>query len=242
MASTNETGHAKNVANFLELLGFCIGYGPDYNPTKAALKLPTLQTLHISAAKSIEALDFANTALDNATNDREIAFAPLKKLVTRIVNALSATDAMPQTVDDANKASFKIQGRRASAKVAPTPAKDGQPAKESTSISTSQQSFDNQVANFAKLIQTLSAEPLYVPNETDLQVASLNVLHTDLKNKNADVVTATTAASNALIERNKILYDKTTGLCATALAVKKYVKSVFDATNPKFLQDRKSVV
>jgi hypothetical protein len=195
-----------------------------------------LQTLHISAAKSLDVVDIANTALDNATNDREVAFTPLKKLVTRIVNALSATDAMPQTVDDANKASFKIQGRRASAKAAPTPAKEGQPAKESTSISTSQQSFDNQVANFAKLIQTLSAEPLYVPNETDLQVASLNVLHTDLKNKNAEVITATTAASNALIERNKILYDKTTGLCATALAVKKYVKSVFDATSPKFLQ------
>ncbi len=212
MASTNETGHAKNVANFLELLGFCNGYGVKYNPSKASLKLGALQTLSTNAQGTLSALNAANTALDNATNAREIAFAPLKKLITRVINALSATDAVQQTIDDANKAAFKIQGRRASAKPVVIPAKEGQPAQEPNSISTSQQSYDNQVANFAKLIETLTAEPLYTPNETDLQVASLNALLTDLKSKNADVVAATTTASNARIDRDQTLYADTTGL------------------------------
>jgi hypothetical protein len=39
MASTSETGHAKNVANFQDLIAFVKGYGTTYNPSKSALKL-----------------------------------------------------------------------------------------------------------------------------------------------------------------------------------------------------------
>jgi hypothetical protein len=31
----------KNVASFEDLISFCTGYGATYNPSKAALKLPT---------------------------------------------------------------------------------------------------------------------------------------------------------------------------------------------------------
>ena len=36
MPSTSETGHAKNVANFEDLISFCNGYGATYNPSKDA--------------------------------------------------------------------------------------------------------------------------------------------------------------------------------------------------------------
>jgi hypothetical protein len=36
MASRNETSHAKDVADFEELIGFCTGYGATYNPSKAS--------------------------------------------------------------------------------------------------------------------------------------------------------------------------------------------------------------
>ena len=39
MASTTETGHAKNVANFEDLISFCTGYGASYNPSKAAIAI-----------------------------------------------------------------------------------------------------------------------------------------------------------------------------------------------------------
>ena len=45
MASTSETGHLKNVANFDELISFAMGYGETYNPSKAALKLDALKAL-----------------------------------------------------------------------------------------------------------------------------------------------------------------------------------------------------
>lgn len=236
MASTSETGHAKNVANFEELIGFCNGYGAAYNPSKASIKIAALQTLLTSAQAALAAVKSAKTEFDNATNDREIAFEPLKKLATKIVNALAATDAAQQTVDDANTANFKIQGRRATAKAIAQPAKEGEKAVEPNNISTSQQSYDSQVDNFAKLIETLSAEPLYAPNEVELQVASLNTLLADLRNKNSSVITATANLSNARIERDKILYAGLSGLYDIAQAVKQYAKSVFGATSPQFGQ------
>ncbi len=49
MASTSETGHAKNIANFQDLIAFVTGYGATYNPAKAALKLVQLNTMATTA-------------------------------------------------------------------------------------------------------------------------------------------------------------------------------------------------
>lgn len=236
MASTNETGHAKNVANFDELIGFCTGYGAAYNPSKASIKLAALSTLLTTAQTALASQKTAKTAFDNATNAREISFKPLKKLATKVVNSLAATDATRQTVDDAQSSNFKIQGRRSKAKPAAKPVVDGAKAVEDNSISVSQQSFDNQVDNFAKLVQTLTAEVLYKPNEVELQLATLNTSLTDLKTKNHAVITATAGASNARIARDKVLYADTTGLYDVAQATKAYVKSLFGATSPQYKQ------
>ncbi len=43
MASTTETGNAKNVANFEDMISFVTGYGVTYNPSKNSIKLPQLR-------------------------------------------------------------------------------------------------------------------------------------------------------------------------------------------------------
>jgi hypothetical protein len=88
----------------------------------------------------------------------------------------------------------------------------------------------------AKLVQTLTSETLYKPNEVELQVATLNTTLTDLKTKNKAVITAAAAASNARIARDKVLYTEGVGLYDVALAVKTYVKSLFGATSPQYKQ------
>ncbi|MDD4215542.1 MAG: hypothetical protein PHR81_12100 [Bacteroidales bacterium] len=113
MASTSETGHAKNVANFEDLISYCTGYGTAYNPTKNSIKITAMNTLLTSARNSLQTVKTTKTAYDNGTNAREIAFTNLKKLCTRVVNALEATDATKQTVDDAKTINRKIQGKRA---------------------------------------------------------------------------------------------------------------------------------
>jgi len=235
MASTSETGHAKNVANFEDLISFCNGYGGQYNPSKAILQIANLTTLHTNAQSSVAGVNTSKTAFTNATNSRQAAFDPLKKLCTRIVNALDATDATDKMVKDAKSINNKIQGKRAGEKPKPitTP---GSEAAEDKSISVSQQSYDSLIENFDKLIQLVSTEPTYTPNETDLQVSTLTTTLGNLKTTNTAVVNSYTNYSNSRITRDSILYAATSGLVDVALEVKKYVKSVFGATSPQFKQ------
>jgi len=233
MASTSETGHAKNVANFEDLISFCNGYGGSYNPSKAILQIENLTTLHSNAQSSITGVTNAKNAFTVATNQRQTAFDPLKKLCTRIVNALDATDATDKLVKDAKTINNKIQGKRAADK--PKPKADSEAAEDKT-ISVSQQSYDALIDNFGKLIDLVGTEPTYTPNETELQISTLQTTLGNLKATNTAVVNAYTNYSNARITRNSILYAPTSGLVDVALEVKKYVKSVFGATSPQFKQ------
>lgn len=236
MASTTETGHAKNVATFEDLISFCSGYGATYNPSKAVLKLPALTTQLIGANAALQAVKVAKTAYDNATNAREVAFKLIKPLATKVVNSLAATEATKQTVDDAKSTNLKIQGKRAKSVEKPTAAALTAGAAPVKTASTSQQSYDKLIDHFAQLIATLTAEPKYLPNENELKITALNTMLTDLKTKNTAVKNATTAISNARIARDKALYVEATGMVDTALNVKTYVKSVFGASSPQYKQ------
>ena len=121
MPSTTETGHAKNVANFQDLIASVIGYGATYNPSKAALKLTNLQSKLTGEQANINTVIAKTTSYNNAVNDRVIEFSNVKPLSTRVLNALSSTDATDQKINDAKGFNRKIQGKRASS-VPVTPA------------------------------------------------------------------------------------------------------------------------
>ena len=244
MASTSETGHAKNVANFEVLISFCNGYGAPYNPSNNNLKTPQLQTTLTSAKSALQTVKTYGTAYENTRNAREIALAPapIKKFCTRIINALEATNATKLTINNAKTINRKIQGKRApipkTLPVTPpvTPPNGGTTPipLEVHQISVSQQSYDSLIDNFTKFVVCVSAEPLYVPNEADLKVAALNSTLTNYKTLNTAAINAATPYKNALIARNTLLYQDSTGLVDIALEVKKYVKSVFGATSPQY--------
>lgn len=240
MASTSETGHAKNVANFENLVSFVNGYGTTYNPSKLNLKLTALQTQLASCKANIASVTSTSVAFNNAVNARMIAFFGLKKLSTRLINALDATNATSQTVKDAKTVNAKVQGSKltkADAGKAPIPIDPNTPVTETTkSISSSQQSYSSLIEHMATMITVLSTEPTYLPNETDLKVVTLNTLLTNLKNTNTGVVNAYTTVSNSRIARDQSLYNTTNGLCETAKEVKMYVKSVYGATSPQYKQ------
>lgn len=232
MKSQSETGHAKNVANFQDLIEFVTGYGAAYNPTKASLQLPQLVALKASAEAALSDVIDTNTSFNATVNERMIAFSDLKSLSTRLVNALQTTDATDETIKDAKTFNRKMQGKRASA--VQTPTDPNAPAPKT--ISTSQQSYDQLIQHLAGLTAVLNSEPSYAPNETELTVATLQAKIADLTAKNTAVATAYARVSNARIERNNVLYDTNRGLVETAFEVKKYVKSVFGASSPQYAQ------
>ena len=232
MASTSETGHAKNIANFQDLISFVTGYGVTYNPTKNALKLPQLNALATTSQTSLADVVTKNTAYNNKVNERVVAFSNLKSLSTRLINALQTTDATPEKVADAKAFNKKMQGVRA--KAVATPIDTNAPAP--TTISTSQQSYDSQIQHLAGIISVLQSETSYAPNEIDLKIVTLTAKQTDLTAKNNAVATAYTNVSNSRISRDTTLYKEDTGLFDIATEVKKYIKSIYGATSPQFAQ------
>ena len=232
MASTSETGHAKNVANFQDLIEFVTGYGATYNPSKNSLKLPQLVALKATAETKLTDVISKNTAYNNKVNERMVAFSNLKSLSTRLVNALQTTDATTQTINDAKTFNRKMQGKKASA--SQTPTDPNAPAPKT--ISTSQQSYDQLIQHLAGLKSVLEEESSYTPNETDLQVATIDAKIADLTAKNTAVSTAYTNISNSRISRNETLYTSDNGIFETASEVKKYIKSVFGASSPQYNQ------
>ena len=237
MTSTNETGHAKNVSNLDDLISVITAYGATYNPTKTAIKLTALQTLSTNAKAAVNAVNAALPAYSNAVAAREVAFTPLNKLSTRVLNAIKATDTTEQVDDNARTLIRKIQGKRATPKKTEEEKAAAQAeGKEVKEISASQLSYDNRLDNFDKLIKLLSSITLYVPNEAELKVTALTTLYNDLKAKNAAVLAATTQLSIARIARNDVLYKANTGLVDIALDVKTYIKSLYGATSPQYKQ------
>lgn len=241
MSSKSETGHAKNVANFKALIGYCKGYGTKYNPTKAIIKMPALEALLLKAQGDMSQVNKDLTPFDSAVTAREVAFRPLGKLITRVTNALATSEVPEGTFEDALKITRKLQGKRADTAEEETPeepveGEEENEDKESKSISASQLSFDNKVANMEKLVEFLGGQPNYIPNETDLTTVSLKALHSTLTAANDKVLEFTTPLKNARIARNATLYDPKTGLKFVAGEVKKYVKSVYGTGTPQFKQ------
>jgi len=237
MASTSETGHAKNVANFETLFSSVTAFGTTYNPSKESIKPAALQTLLTAAKTSLNGTNTALAAYSNAVSARESAFEPVIPLITRVNNALKATDTTTQVDESAKTIVRKLQGARASAKITDEEKKALEAeGKEVNQISTSQMSYDSRLENLDKLIALLTSVELYNPNEEELKVTSLTALYEDLKTKNMDVVTASIQLSNARISRNDILYKENTGLVDIAYDTKIYIKSVFGASSPQFKQ------
>lgn len=230
MASTSEVGHAKNVANFHDLISFCQGYGGDYNPSKADLKIGSLQALETQAQADLAAVIPLRTAYNDAVNARVQAFNGLKPLSTRLMNALQATNATAEKVADAKTYNKKIQGKSSTqAPVAP----DAPPP---NTISTSQQSYDQLIQHFSGLVSVLQSEVSYAPNEAELQVLNLNSRIALMNQKNQEISDAYTAVDNVRIIRNGTLYNVETGLVDRANEVKKYVKSIYGASSPQYSQ------
>ena len=235
MSTISETGHAKNVVKFDELILSIQNFGTIYNPSKENMKVPALQVLSLNAKNAINAVSIAHANYGSAVSARELAFKPLSGLATRVMNAVIATDSALRVDDHVRSLEFKIHGTRITAKMKQEEkdalAAEGKVVKE---ISTSQMSYDSRVENFDKLIKVLATISVYNPNENELKIASLTSLCTTLRAKNMAVINALIILKNARVVRNDVLSKPFTGLVDIALDTKAYVKSLFSITSPQY--------
>ena len=237
MANQSETGHAKNVANFGTLITVVNGFGEVYNPSKQTITTTALATLYENSKGMMSELNGISGAYGIAVANREVAFEPLSKLATRILNALRASDVTKQVIETAESLVRKLQGKRATPKKTDEEKAalqaEGTVVKE---VSSSQMSFDNRMDSLDKLVRLLDNIPQYAPNEEELKVSTLANYYSNLSSVNTAAAQAETALNNARMMRNEILYKPGTGLVDIAQSVKTYVKSLFGATSAQYKQ------
>ena len=226
MASSSETGHAKNIAN-LELLNVTnAGFGAAYNPSNPLYKLPAMVAKHVSCNKLQGDVNTAKGVFEPFQNARVVEFKAGKALARRLRTAAKTCGAGVGFYNDVDTIVSKILGDRFS--------KAKGTAADPAGTSASQMSYDNTVNNFDGLAKMLKAQPMYAPNEADLSVAAATAKAASLDSINSNVKNSAVGYNNAIIARDKGLYADETGLCAVGQGSKDYVKQVFGYDSPEY--------
>jgi len=224
--------HIKNAEAFGKLIGVCTGYAGGYNPGSTNLQLASMNAMLNEARQALAEVYSAQTLFDNATNHREVAFKEMRLRSTRIYNVLKACGSHPLTLEDARFRIRKMYGKRVSVSVQQTAV--GSEPRVSKKRSPSGQDYISMTEHFAKLLETVSAEPNYQSNEADLSIDALNQLLVSIRSSNEFVWQATVQLANARNNRNALMYRIQSNLYDTAMSVKAYVKSAFGSTSTRF--------
>ena len=249
MKSVSETGHAKNVANFGEMLSFISGLGTAYKPSWLPISEASLQTMFSDSESCLKKFHIAKSEYKKAIGDRELAFEPLSKLFTRIVNAVNACHADPVTRENVRAIVSVLQGRNKnkSKDNLPTATQtddtngntsgselDNTAPKTVNHHSTSHMSMTQRIENFQFLVSQLELISGYSPNEEELKISSLKDQLATLRQHIKTVNDLDIKLNNLRIQRNKLLYEEGTGLVSLAVAVKAYIKSAFGNNSEQY--------
>lgn len=217
--------HVKNADAYSRLVGICTGYGGNYNPGRQTLQLSAMRALLKEAQSSLQDVSTKTNAYKEVSNEREIAFAGIGSLSSRIVLALMTSEVPRQTVDDARYFVRLINGRTL-AERAPVPSDDAEEEQTRTRRFT-QQSYVAIAANFGELVKMVSTVGQYLPTHPDLEVPVLQAKAKTLSDAVEAVNKARIARSNAMLKRNQVMYRDANALVNNAKMVKVYVRSVF---------------
>ena len=236
MASTSETGHAKNVSNFENLIVCVISLRANYSPNKLSLQLPQLEALLAQAQHLLSDVTDKRSEYRVKVNERQAVFAGLKSLSTRLISALKNSDADERLIEDAKSFHLKMHGRRAATK---EKTGDDIGATAIARNSVSQQSYTQLIQHLDGLISILRRAPAYNPTQSDLQIASLLTLKTELNQKTRAVMDAESDWVDARTIRDNTFYKGPNSLVEIAAAVKSEIKSTFGVNSPEFTKANK---
>lgn len=238
MSSVSEKGYAKIAAHFDELLETVLTI--KYEPSPERLKIESMKVLSVDYKSAMNDLNKTLAAFRAAVDAREPAFEIMNKLASRIMNILKSLDLPDETIETCRQIVRKILGQRAKPKRSQEQiAKDAAAGTDIREISSSQRSYDNQLANFVMLYEQLNKIPEYAPNETELKKEAVKMIIDDLSSKNQAVISARAAVKDARAKRDSLLNKKGTGLIDVALDAKAYIKGAFGPSSSEFKKVQK---
>jgi carboxylesterase type B len=230
MASNQETGHAKNIANLNLLNTNIIAVGTTYNPSNPKLLLPNLQILYTNSFAQQETVNKSVAPYSVAVNDRETTFKPLNRELTKLRKAYKATDGVTQVqLEDLMTVIRKLKGVRK------TPIKPAtNPDEAQVNHSNSQLSYDQRTNNMDLLISLLKNTANYNPNETEYTIATYQDKKTQMLSKNQAVATTFVPLNIARNSRNSALYLSENNLVDIANKAKDYLFTILDTDSVQY--------
>lgn len=226
MSSISETGHAKNVANFISLKSICVSKGSEYKHPNPNCSCKAMETKITESQKAVEKVNTLEQSVSLVVKARSTAFTSLNSIVRRAFEMLKASGTPATTAEAARALKNRITGANTKKKS----------TSSERSASNSQMSYDMRLDNFDKFIKLLQAAPEYNPTVKDLSVDALTDLHNTLLDKNSEVVNAIIPLNQARIARDGIMYAEVTGIIDVANSVKAYIKALYGKDSPEVKQ------
>jgi hypothetical protein len=190
-----------------------------------------MRALLEEAQSSLQHVKQTETDYNNVTNQRELTFMEIQNLAPLVLDMLKSTGVPAQTIKDAYHFFRLVKGRRATPRP-PIPAAEAEAPKRIRSYT--HKSYVSIADNFARLVQTVEAEPLYKPYEVKLQVPALRQLISEALTANDRVLDAKVAWAKARAKRDEILYKAEHAVYETAKAAKHYVRAVFGKKSSEY--------
>lgn len=213
------------VENFEKLLVFCNTHSAVYKPSKESLQMTALNSLLTQAKQTLKAVNGARITYENSLSAREKKLAELPRLAGRVVEALRASGASAEVLNDAAQLRNRITGARTRKLI--QPASDGAPPVSVVKVyGISQQDIASRIENFERLVLRLASEASYQPAEEVLQTSTLQALVRQLRSLQRNVINAYTLLKNVTRTQNSLLYDRE-GLYEHYIWVKAYISSLF---------------
>lgn len=225
MASRSETGHAKNLANFKELITVIKSFGDKYNPIAEVLKIPAMENLTAQAEQTLGQLKEAETLAKQSGATLMELFKPLSTLCSQVMGLLKSSGAKPSSIEEAKSVQKLITGSNSRKKTIPET--EGTPTEVKSTRSQSRQSYDSRLDNFEKFVTVLQNIPEYRPNEDEFKIGTLQSRIQKMKQSILEDDQKELLRNKLMHERNTVLYTPETGLVDIGLKVKEYIKGIF---------------
>ena len=233
ITKNNTMTHVKNAEAFARLVDFCTGYGGKYNPGRQNLRIENITAQLEEVRQAMGQVTTAKTNFDNEVNHRKQVFDQLPRLASSILRTLEASGAAAEKLDDARTFVHQITGMAPKSR-APIPSGEAQPA--IVKRGRLQLAYVSKADSFSKLVKAVETEPLYIANESTLNIAGLSDKISELNEVNQQVATARMLWSNSLIGRNEVMYRQSMSLYQAARAVRKYVRAIFGYDSEQYAQ------
>jgi hypothetical protein len=213
-----ESGHAKNVANFEQVIIILTALGTVYNPGQALILLAALQTKLTEAKAALAAVDTAEAEKRLSVNDIQAEEAELDRFMVNIKRTVEVELNNPAFTAEIQSIINRSRPKSRDTGLIDDPST---PEDESrTAHSLSQSSRDNQIAGLADIIALLRLRTDFKPNDAEYTLAAIEARFDTLSAKNNAAKASNANLGNTLDARDAVLYDDETGIIKLVKLIK----------------------